>query len=147
RQQGRWSAAAARYRAGPRATGAEHRGGARRGAPGALARLTPPRPCRRPKYRGGMCMLVVARRVHPHYPLIVVANRDEVLGRPTEPLHEWTSDRVGAGGIVAGRDVTAGGTWLAVGSGGRFSAVTNVREPGPVLPAAASRGELPVDAL
>jgi len=94
-----------------------------------------------------MCMLVVARRVHPHYPLIVVANRDEVLSRPTEPLHEWTADAGGAEGIVAGRDVTAGGTWLAVAPGGRFSAVTNVREPGPVLPAAASRGELPIDAL
>ena len=31
-----------------------------------------------------MCMLVVARRVHPRYPLIVVANRDEVLDRRTE---------------------------------------------------------------
>lgn len=97
-------------------------------------------------------MLVVARRVHPRYPLIVVANRDEVLDRPTEPLHEWPADRGGAEGggaegIVAGRDVSAGGTWLAVAPGGRFSAVTNVREPGPVLPAPASRGELPVHAL
>lgn len=92
-------------------------------------------------------MLVVARRAHPRYPLIVVANRDEVLARPTEPLHEWTLEQDGATGIVAGRDVTAGGTWMALARGGRFAAVTNVREPGPVLPAPASRGELPVDAL
>ncbi|GLB64072.1 hypothetical protein NCCP2495_19510 [Dietzia sp. NCCP-2495] len=120
-----------------------------------------------------MCMLVVARRVHPRYPLIVVANRDEVLDRPTEQMHEWhragtgsngdgyagnrtvgngnsgggiTGD--GVGGIVAGRDVTAGGTWLALGSGARFAAVTNVREvlPDPPQPPR-SRGELPVDAL
>ncbi|MDX2357083.1 NRDE family protein [Dietzia sp. PP-33] len=94
-----------------------------------------------------MCMLVVARRVHPRFPLVVVANRDEVLARPTEPLHEWTADREGVAGIVAGRDVTAGGTWLSLAPGGRFAAVTNVREGGPVLPAPASRGELPVTAL
>lgn len=92
-------------------------------------------------------MLVVARRVHPRYPLIVVANRDEVLDRPTEPLHEWTVDREGTGGIVAGRDVTAGGTWLALAAGGNFAAVTNFREPGTPPPSDASRGELPVDAL
>lgn len=94
-----------------------------------------------------MCMLVVARKVHPRYPLVVVANRDEVLARPTEPLHEWSADREGVGGIVAGRDVTAGGTWMALGAGGRFAAVTNVREPGTPPPSPASRGELPVDAL
>lgn len=94
-----------------------------------------------------MCMLVVARRVHPRYPLIVVANRDEVLDRPTEPLHEWTAEREGTDGIVAGRDVTAGGTWLALAAAGRFAAVTNVREPGTPPPSTSSRGELPVDAL
>ena len=94
-----------------------------------------------------MCMLVVARRVHPRYPLIIVANRDEVLKRPTEPMHEWTAEREGAGGIVAGRDVTAGGTWLSLAAGGQFAAVTNFREPGTPPPSDASRGELPVDAL
>ena len=94
-----------------------------------------------------MCMLVVACRVHPRYPLIVVANRDEVLDRPTEALHEWTGGAEDEGGIVAGRDVTAGGTWLALAPGARFSAVTNVREVGTGHPAPASRGELPVAAL
>ena len=92
-------------------------------------------------------MLVVARRVHPRYPLIVVANRDEGLDRPTEALHEWTAEREGTGGIVAGRDVTAGGTWMALAPGARFAAVTNVREPVGPEPAAASRGELPVHAV
>lgn len=94
-----------------------------------------------------MCMLVVARKAHPRYPLVVVANRDEALARPTEALHEWTAERDGVDGIVAGRDVTAGGTWLALAPGGRFSAVTNVREPRASSTAPASRGELPVDAL
>lgn len=92
-------------------------------------------------------MLVVARRVHPRYPLIVVANRDEDLARPTEPLHEWTVEHDGVADVVAGRDATAGGTWMALATGGRFAAVTNVREPGPAIPAPASRGELPVGAL
>lgn len=104
-----------------------------------------------------MCMLVVARRVHPRYPLIVVANRDEALDRPTEPLHEWpTAGEAAVGGaeavggaasIVAGRDVTAGGTWLALAAGARFAAVTNVREGRAAPPAPESRGALPVDAL
>ena len=94
-----------------------------------------------------MCIVVVARRVHPRYPLIVVANRDEVLDRPTEPLHEWTADREGVDGILAGRDVTAGGTWMALAPGGRFAAVTNVREPGSEPAAPASRGELPIEAV
>lgn len=94
-----------------------------------------------------MCMLVVARRVHPRYPLIVVANRDEVLDRPTEALHDWAGDGGSAAGIVAGRDETAGGTWLSLAPGGRFAAATNVREGGPARPAPASRGELPVEAL
>lgn len=93
-----------------------------------------------------MCMLVVARRTHPRYPLIVVANRDEALERPTEPLHKWSFERDGVDGIVAGRDVTAGGTWLSLAAGGRFAAVTNVREPG-TEPSPISRGRLPVEAL
>ncbi|MEH6381970.1 MAG: NRDE family protein [Dietzia cercidiphylli] len=43
-------------------------------------------------------MLVIARRVHPRYPLVLVANRDEVHARPTEPLHAWTT---GAEGVAA----------------------------------------------
>src|SRR5699024_8946745 len=93
-----------------------------------------------------MCMLVVARRPHPRYPLIVVANRDEALERPTEPLHKWSSERDGVDGIVAGRDVTAGGTWLSLAAGGRFAAVTNVPEPG-TEPSPISRGRLPAEAL
>jgi len=91
-------------------------------------------------------MLVLARRVHPRYPLVMVANRDEVLDRPTAPLAEWTLERDGATGITAGRDLTAGGTWLALAPGGRIAAVTNVREIGPPG-APRSRGDLPVNAL
>src|SRR5699024_4548466 len=146
----------------PPQAGREHRCGAGRGPRGGVAGLSRGAATlgrwrgragsgRRPRGRSVgkvrlMCMLVVARRTHPRYPLIVVANRDEALERPTEPLHKWSSERDGVDGIVAGRDVTAGGTWLSLAAGGRFAAVTNVREPG-TEPSPISRGRLPVEAL
>ncbi|MCP4232722.1 MAG: NRDE family protein, partial [Aestuariibacter sp.] len=44
--------------------------------------------------------------------------------------------------IFAGRDLTAGGTWLGINRRGRFAAVTNFREPGAMSPGALSRGDL-----
>jgi uncharacterized protein with NRDE domain len=41
-----------------------------------------------------------------------------------------------------GRDLSAGGTWLGLTSAGQLALVTNVREPGRVLPGSPSRGEL-----
>ncbi|MFD4366907.1 NRDE family protein [Rhodococcus sp. NPDC058521] len=71
----------------------------------------------------------------------MAANRDEFYRRPTEPVHRWEN------GIVAGRDITSGGTWLGVGDG-RFAAVTNVREGPPTgVAAPRSRGLLPTDFL
>jgi uncharacterized protein with NRDE domain len=71
-----------------------------------------------------MCLILFAFRVHPLYPLIVAANRDEFLQRPTAAAHFW-DDR---DGILAGRDLAAGGTWLGVTRKGRFAAVTNYRD-------------------
>lgn len=71
-----------------------------------------------------MCLLVLAWMSHPRYRLVVAANRDEFHERPTAPL-AWWSD---ATGILAGRDLTAGGTWLGVTRKGRFGAVTNFRD-------------------
>jgi uncharacterized protein with NRDE domain len=87
-----------------------------------------------------MCLVLVAWRHHPTYPLIVAANRDEWRERPADPLHLWPS------GIYAGRDRRAGGTWLAVRPDGAFAATTNIREPGAPL-GERSRGELPVRVL
>jgi len=72
-----------------------------------------------------MCVIFVAYRTHPKYPLIVLANRDEFYDRPTLPAASW-HDRPN---IFAGRDKVAGGTWLGVADGGRFAAITNYREP------------------
>jgi uncharacterized protein with NRDE domain len=85
-----------------------------------------------------MCLLVLAWRVHPRYRLVVAANRDEYHERPTAPLAKWPmpSD------ILAGRDLRAGGTWLALDRRHRFGAVTNFREMQRPRRSAPSRGSL-----
>jgi len=73
-----------------------------------------------------MCILLTAWHDHPDYELIVAANRDEFHTRPALPAAAWTDYP----GVLAGRDLEAGGTWLGVAGDGRFAAVTNVRRPG-----------------
>ena len=73
-----------------------------------------------------MCLILVAWQIHPDYPLVVAANRDEFHARPTAVAARWME----APHVIAGRDLEAGGTWLGVTETGRFAAVTNVREPG-----------------
>ena len=50
-------------------------------------------------------------------------------------------------GILAGRDLEAGGTWLGVTADGRFAALTNFRAAALPRPDAPSRGGLVVDYL
>lgn len=91
-----------------------------------------------------MCLIAFDHRPHDDIPLRLVANRDEFHARPTAPL-DWWDDRPD---ILGGRDLEAGGTWLAVHRRGRFAAVTNVRDPRLAVPAGApSRGQLVPDAL
>jgi len=68
-----------------------------------------------------MCLLSFAIDSHPRYRLVLAANRDERLGRPTAPARFWDD----APQILAGRDLEAGGTWLEVSRSGRLVAVTN----------------------
>jgi uncharacterized protein with NRDE domain len=70
-----------------------------------------------------MCLILLAWRVHPGFPLVVAANRDEFHARPAAPAAFWP-DRPA---ILAGRDLQAGGTWLGVARGGKFASVTNYR--------------------
>ncbi|QDX80435.1 hypothetical protein B9N43_03660 [Denitratisoma sp. DHT3] len=85
-----------------------------------------------------MCLILVAWRVHPDYPLVVAANRDEYHVRPTAPAGYWPEHP----DILAGRDLQGGGTWLGVSRSGRFSALTNFRSPDHLKPAGPSRGGL-----
>jgi uncharacterized protein with NRDE domain len=85
-----------------------------------------------------MCLLVIAWRVHPRYPLVVAANRDEFHERPAAALARWPAPLE----ILGGRDLRAGGTWLGLDRARRFGVVTNFRELQPPKPGAPSRGAL-----
>lgn len=90
-----------------------------------------------------MCLIYIAHRVHPAYPLVVAANRDEFHDRASSPAHWWQQHPQ----ILAGQDQVAGGTWLGVTRSGRFAALTNYRSARAYDQAARSRGELTRDFL
>lgn len=73
-----------------------------------------------------MCLILVAWQAHPDFPLIVAANRDEFYARPSAAADRWAD----APQVLGGRDLEAWGSWLGITEAGRFTAVTNVREPG-----------------
>ena len=88
-----------------------------------------------------MCIALIAHDAHPVYSLIVAANRDEFHARPTVPLAWWPD------GLLAGRDIVGGGTWMGTHRSGRLALLTNFRDGKPRDPMARSRGELVVTAL
>jgi uncharacterized protein with NRDE domain len=89
-----------------------------------------------------MCVLAFAWNVHPQWRLLLVGNRDELHARPSAPLACWPD----APGVIAGRDLEAGGTWMGVRPPGRAAVVTNMRDPR--LPHdGLSRGRLVTDFL
>lgn len=85
-----------------------------------------------------MCLIAIAHNVHPRYPLVVAANRDEYYARPSTTASWWKS----GADILSGRDLKAGGTWLGITRSGRFAAVTNYREAGASDDTLRSRGLL-----
>ncbi len=94
-----------------------------------------------------MCTILLAWRSHPTAPIVLAANRDELIARPSAPPGVLSENPL----ILGGRDLVAGGTWLAVAADGAVCAVTN-RHPGegpPVAPdpTRRSRGEIPVALL
>jgi uncharacterized protein with NRDE domain len=94
--------------------------------------------------RTRMCTVVLLIRPGHAWPLVLAANRDEMLDRSWDPPGAHWPD---GSGIVAGRDRTAGGTWMGVNGDGVVAAVLN--RPGSLGPATGkrSRGELPLLAL
>jgi hypothetical protein len=72
--------------------------------------------------------------------LVVAANRDESMTRPSAPPSELKP------GVLAGKDLVSGGTWLGVNKHGLFIAVTNRRAPTPT-PQSLSRGLLALETL
>jgi uncharacterized protein with NRDE domain len=89
-----------------------------------------------------MCLIAIAYKAHPKIRLLVLANRDEFHQRPTESCQWWNADEP----VLSGRDLQAGGTWMAINQQGRFAAVTNYREA-PAAEGQKSRGQLPLEFL
>ncbi|MCJ2185254.1 NRDE family protein [Novosphingobium beihaiensis] len=90
-----------------------------------------------------MCVAALAWDAHPSWLLVCAGNRDEFHARPAAPLSRWTDGT----GILAGTDLTGGGTWLGLTDAGRFALVTNYRVPEGPQPGRPSRGRLVTDLL
>jgi uncharacterized protein with NRDE domain len=86
-----------------------------------------------------MCVVALAWSAHPRWHLLLAGNRDEFHARPTATLAPWPSS-----GVIAGRDLQSGGTWVGLDRRGRVAVVTNVREGLAKPHVGPSRGALPV---
>jgi uncharacterized protein with NRDE domain len=90
-----------------------------------------------------MCTLILFRHVHPEWPLLLAANRDERYDRPAEgPQVLAPSPR-----IVGGRDLERLGTWMGVTEHGFFVGLTNQRGAANLMRSPYSRGEVVLHAL
>lgn len=84
-----------------------------------------------------MCTVIVGYKIFPHYPIVIAANRDELLDRPSEPPKRWEGEPA----MLAPVDMQRGGTWIGVNAHGVFAALTN-RVDVPSIGGQRSRGEL-----
>jgi uncharacterized protein with NRDE domain len=85
-----------------------------------------------------MCLILLAWRAHPEFPLVFAGNRDEAYERPSTAAGFWAD----APDLFGGRDLEKGGTWLGLTRTGRLAAVTNYRDRRAPKTAPRSRGEL-----
>jgi len=90
-----------------------------------------------------MCLILLATKVHPDWPLVIAANRDEWRDRGAQEAHWWWD----APALLAGRDLRAGGTWMGITRAGRIAAITNFRDPADRRTTAPSRGQLVTECL
>lgn len=91
-----------------------------------------------------MCTVVILRRPGHDWPVLVGANRDEMVDRPWRPPGRHWPDRPE---VVAGLDELAGGSWLGINDDGVVAAILNrFGSLGPA-PGRRSRGELVLEAL
>lgn len=84
-----------------------------------------------------MCLVAFAHRPGTRLPWVLASNRDEFHDRPAAPLGWWADAP-----LLGGRDLEAGGSWLALSREGLLALVTNVREPARAAADVRSRGEL-----
>ncbi|KAF2232524.1 DUF833 domain protein [Viridothelium virens] len=85
-----------------------------------------------------MCIAFITT-AHPHYPLILISNRDEYLSRATAPADWWSPPY---SYVLGGHDLEREekGTWLGITKQGRVAVLTNFKEDGDLPKASKSRG-------
>ena len=88
-----------------------------------------------------MCLIGLSIGQHPRFELVVAANRDEFLQRAAAAVDWWQATANGAP-LLGGRDLRAGGTWMALNARGRVGMVTNVRNLSRQRADAPSRGAI-----
>ena len=69
-----------------------------------------------------MCTVVLLIRPGHAWPLVLAANRDEMLNRAWDPPAAHWPDQPD---VIAGRDRSGGGTWMGVNRAGVVAAVLN----------------------
>ncbi|EMF11272.1 DUF833 domain protein [Sphaerulina musiva SO2202] len=87
-----------------------------------------------------MCISVLST-AHPHYPFVLISNRDEFINRPTLNADWWDSPHRH---VLGGRDAQRQerGTWLGITKQGRIAILTNFREEGIEVNKDKSRGAI-----
>ena len=91
-----------------------------------------------------MCTVVILRRPKDAWPVIIGANRDEMLNRPWKPPARHWPDRVE---VIAGLDELAGGTWMGLNDAGVTACILNRHGSLGPAPGKRSRGELVLEAI
>jgi uncharacterized protein with NRDE domain len=93
-----------------------------------------------------VCTIITLFQVHPAFPLVIAANRDERYDRPSTGPALLERPRA----LVAGRDLRAGGTWFGINPAGVAVAVADQGlgdDAPPPESETRSRGLLVLDAL
>jgi len=91
-----------------------------------------------------MCTVVILRRPGHVWPILLGANRDEMLNRPWQPPARHWPDRPD---VIAGIDELAGGTWMGVNDTAVVACILNRHGSLGPAPGKRSRGELVLEAL
>jgi len=85
-----------------------------------------------------MCILFLAIKQHPEYPMLICANRDEFHDRSTQSAHFWSEYPE----LLAGKDLEEGGSWFGINKDRKFAAITNIRSGNKLSEDKKSRGKL-----
>ena len=91
-----------------------------------------------------MCTLLILFRPKDKWPLIIAGNRDEMIDRPwLSPGKHWPDSP----NIIAGKDLTAGGSWLGINEHGLVATILNRSNSLGPSSNKLSRGNIVIDVL